>query len=114
MREAVQRIYRERKALTASLKVRHDFIRELNAHGFVGRWFSRGEAGCGSCLHCIDGYSLCMSPHFQQERHACLACSSCDNCSRILVHLRTLCTNAVRVRKSQLLTRLSSTLSSLE
>ena len=95
MREAVQRIYRERKALTASLKVRLRLHSRIAAHNFVGRWLSRGEAGCRPCLHCTTRYSLRMSPHFQQEQHASLACSSSDNHSWILVHIRTLCSDAV-------------------
>ena len=69
MREAVRRIYRERKALTASLKVSPSSISHpgwnLSAFVAVGCGFCRREAGRSALLRYTPDFHLHLLAYLQ-------------------------------------------------
>ena len=96
MREAVQRIYRERKALTASLKVRKPENSKLFiVDNVIGRRFSGGQARCSPCLHRTPFYRICLFAHLQSKQHVGLIGAPRHHHSWIFVHLRSLGPDAV-------------------
>lgn len=100
MRQVVQRIYRERKALMASLKVRRVKARDRSLlTSRIGRWFSSSQAGCSPGLRCTSFHRIRLFAHLQSKRYVGLASASRNHHPWILIHLRPLCPIAVRIRK---------------
>lgn len=66
MREAVRRIYRERRALTASLKVSFRYCLFSNSiyTRLVGRWLCRGKIGRCNARSLCHGLYFHLLAHF--------------------------------------------------
>lgn len=99
MREAVRRIYRERKALTASLKVSTFSLSGAESLTEV----TSGRGLCYRKTRCCHGHSfpphfhLRMPAHLQSQQYPRIARPTCYYHPWFLLHFWTLCANAFRI-----------------
>lgn len=82
MREAVQRIYRERKALVAGLKVRQPLVQDVKPlPGLrLGCRLNRSEAGCCPPLHRSYHHDLHLPVDLRPNQHHCISCPPGHDC----------------------------------
>jgi hypothetical protein len=100
MREAVQRIYRERKSLVSSLQVRvlgPSIIGWTGLKSVLGRQFGRREAGCSPPRRGSSHHSLHLSADFQPGEYPDLSGSPRNHCAWIFVHLWAFGTTTLRI-----------------
>jgi len=99
MREAVQRIYRERKALVAGLKVINTVeANQTKLHSglvffFSGCWFDSCQTGCRAAMRSPGHHYLFVPPYFQSIKHPGFFGSVCHCGSWVFLHFWEFCPN---------------------
>lgn len=90
MREAVQRIYKERKALVSGLKVavNHSFSRFRLTPPFRGRWVYRCETGRSFTMCRLGPHHFYLPAGLQPVQHHRILGTVGHNHPGILLHIR--------------------------